>query len=263
VRRGRGALIPGAQAWAGGDGEVGALLLHGFTGNPWSMRPLAEALAADGLAVELPRLPGHGSRWQELQRTDWRDWAGEALSALARLRARTRARVVVGQSMGATLTLQLARIHADDLAGIVLINPALSRTDPALRLLPVLKWLLPTVGGIGNDIAKAGADERAYRRVPLRALASLLDLQRDVQRHLGEVTLPTLVFTARSDHVVDPGNSATVIAGIAATDKAQVWLERSYHVATLDQDLAMIAAATAEFARRVSTPPPPAPGCVG
>jgi carboxylesterase len=227
------------------------------------MRPLAEALAADGLAVELPRLPGHGTRWQELQRTGWRDWEGEALTALARLRARTRARVVVGQSMGGTLALQLARTHADDLTGLVLINPALSRTEPALRLLPVLKWLLPTVGGIGNDIAKASADERAYRRVPLRALASLLELQRDVQRHLGEVALPTLVFTARSDHVVDPANSATILAGIASTDKAQVWLERSYHVATLDHDLATIATTTADFARRVSTPPPHPAGVRG
>ena len=54
-------LLPGAEPWSAAGGPAGALCLHGFTGNPSSMRGLAEAFAAAGFSVELPRLPGHGT----------------------------------------------------------------------------------------------------------------------------------------------------------------------------------------------------------
>ena len=38
-------VLPGAEAWSAPGGDVGIVVIHGFTGNPWSMRPLAEALA--------------------------------------------------------------------------------------------------------------------------------------------------------------------------------------------------------------------------
>ena len=55
-------VLPGCEPWSSpGGGPHGALVLHGFTGSPVSMRPLAEDLAEAGFAVEMPRLPGHGT----------------------------------------------------------------------------------------------------------------------------------------------------------------------------------------------------------
>ena len=48
-------------------------MLHGFTGNPQSMRPLAEALAAAGYTVDLPLLPGHGTAIEDMIPTRWAD----------------------------------------------------------------------------------------------------------------------------------------------------------------------------------------------
>lgn len=250
-------VMPGAEAWAAAGspdppGDVGVLVLHGFTGNPVSMRPLAEGLAQRGFAVELPRLPGHGTRWQELQRTTWRDWTREAVGAFERLRARTCAQVAVGLSMGGTIALHLAASRGEDLAGVVVINPSLFSTDPRLRLLPLLKLLLPSRGPLGNDIARPGADERPYPRTPLKALASFVEFQTSVKAALPTVKVPTLVFTSRNDHVVEPENGRLVLDSIASTDREQRWLERSYHVATLDYDLPEIVDGTAEFACRVA-----------
>ena len=69
---------PHAEPYRAGTGRLGVLLLHGFTGSPLSMRPWAEHLAADGFRVVLPRLPGHGTTWQELNTTTWSDWYGTA-----------------------------------------------------------------------------------------------------------------------------------------------------------------------------------------
>ena len=67
-------LIPGAEPFSHDGGPVGALVVHGFTGSPKSMRPWAEHLAAAGLSVRLPRLPGHGSTWRDMAVTTWDDW---------------------------------------------------------------------------------------------------------------------------------------------------------------------------------------------
>lgn len=246
-------VMPGCEPWSSAEGDVGVLVLHGFTGNPVSMRPLAESLAAQGYAVELPRLPGHGTRWQELNRTTWRDWAREAVAAFELLRARTRAQVVAGLSMGGTMALHLAETRGEDLAGLVLINPSVFSRDPRLKLVPVLKWIVPGMPGIGNDIAKPGGDEKPYAKVGLKALGSLLKFQKQVRGNLPSIQAPTLVFTSRQDHVVEPENSALVLERIGSADKTQVWLERSYHVATLDYDADEIATQTAQFVKRVTT----------
>ncbi len=249
-------VLAGAERWSapgasGPAGDIGLLLLHGFTGNPVSMRPLGEELADRGFAVELPRLPGHGTHWRDLQRTTWREWAAGARAALAGLRTRTRVQAVVGLSGGATLALHLAA-GGEPFAGVVAINPFLTVSDPRLRLLPVLKHVVGSLPGVGNDIAKPGADERAYDRLPLRAFASVLQLQDEVRAALPRVTAPLLVFTSRADHVVAPSDSALLVERVGSRQVEHRWLERSYHVATLDHDLPQIVSGTAQFVSRLA-----------
>ena len=248
-------IKPGAQPWSaqgsGPNADIGVLVLHGFTGSPASMRPLAEDLAERGYAVELPLLPGHGTHWRQLSSTTWQDLAAETVRAFETLRARTRTRVVLGLSNGGLIALRLAQTRADDLAGQVLINPFLFSLDPRVKVLPILKSVLPSVPGVINDIAKPDMDEVGYDRVPLKSLASVMQLQRQVRQRLPKTTLPTLLFTSRQDHVVDPKNSEEIAEKIGADDFEHVWLERSYHVATLDYDYETILDGAVKFTERV------------
>jgi carboxylesterase len=244
-------VLPGHEAWSGGEGDVGVLVLHGYTSSPYGMRGLAEHIAAAGFSVELPRFPGHGTHWKDLAKTTWRDWAREAIAALELLRARTTTQVAVGLSMGGALALHLAETR-EDLAGAVLINPAISTTNPVAKLVPVLKWVVPSVAGLGNDISKEGGDEQPYDRNPVRSQASVLELMALVRSRLSEVTCPLLVFTSRQDHVVEPINGQQILEGVSSTDTEQVWLERSFHVAQLDHDAEEIERRTVQFIRRIT-----------
>src|ERR1700735_4269317 len=106
-------ILPGAEPFSTtGDGR-GALVLHGFTGNPQSMRGLALALADAGLTVELPLLPGHGTDVADMVPTRWADWAAAADAAYAELASRCESVVVVGLSMGGTLSLWLGERHPE------------------------------------------------------------------------------------------------------------------------------------------------------
>jgi carboxylesterase len=244
---------PGCEPWSSpAGGPHGALVLHGYTGSPVSMRPLAEALAGAGFAVELPRLPGHGTDPADLALTTWQDWLAEAERALAALQARTPEGrvVVVGLSMGGALTLALGEAHPE-LAGIVAINAPAKGPDGLMEgIAAMLDGGAEMIESIGGDIADPAADEASYDHTPLQPLLTMLQAGDAVREALGDIRCPALVITSRQDHVVPPGDSDVIAEGLGGPVE-RLWLEKSYHVATLDYDKAEVEATTIEFAQRV------------
>lgn len=245
-------VLEGAEPFtAEGDG-LGFLLCHGFTGSPQSLRPWAEHLAGAGHTVSLPRLPGHGTSWQELNRTTWHDWYAAVDAAFTELRSRCDLVVVGGLSMGGALALRLAQRHGEDVAGLVLVNPAVLVKDPRLAALPVMRRLRGSVAAIGNDIKKPGTAELAYPRTPLNALASMLRLFAEVREGLPGVTRPLLVLRSAQDHVVPAESSAFVLGHVASKDATELVLPDSYHVATLDHDAPTIFEESLRFGERLA-----------
>jgi carboxylesterase len=243
-------IVAGAEPFAADRGPIGAVLCHGFTGSPQSMRPWAEHLAAAGLSVRLPRLPGHGTTWRELNRTVWQDWYGEVAGVFDELRGRCENVFVAGLSMGGTLALRLAEERAGQVAGAILVNPSVLTLRKDAKLLPVLRFVVPSVPPVGGDVKKAGVVESAYDRTPVKAAYSLGKLWRVVRADLPRVTAPVLLFRSAEDHVVEPANAEVVLAGISSEQATEVVLDDSYHVATLDNDAERIFTESLQFVRR-------------
>src|SRR5580698_9534302 len=93
-------VLPGAEPFEQAGGPVGVLLCHGFTGTPQTLRPWADYLADKGLTVSLPRLPGHGTTWQDMSSTGWHDWFAEVDRAFTTLAGQCEEVFVFGLSMG-------------------------------------------------------------------------------------------------------------------------------------------------------------------
>ena len=143
-------MLPGAEPFEAAGGPVGVLLCHGFTGSPQTLRSWAEYLAGQGLSVSLPRLPGHGTRWQDLARTGGQDWYTEVDLAFGALAKRCEQTFVFGLSMGGCLALRLAEVHGREVRGLVLVNPSLAPDTKLFLLAPVLKHLLRSLPGIAG-----------------------------------------------------------------------------------------------------------------
>jgi carboxylesterase len=236
-----------------GDRSIGVLLLHGFSGSPASLRPWANHLAGRGYAVEVPLLPGHGTRWQDLNQVRWTDWYAEAEAALDRL-LKTCDQVVLGAlSMGGSVALRLAEERGPDVAGLVLVNPFVSSDRKELVALPVLKRVRPSLAGVVNDIKKPGEDEVGYDRLPLKGLAEVVAMWRVVVPDLPKVTQPLLYFRSREDHVIDDSSSRTVLGAISSRDSEERMLTNSYHVATLDHEAEIVFAESSDFVARVTS----------
>lgn len=244
--------MPGAEPFSAAGGPDAVLVLHGFTGNPSSVRGIAERLADAGFTVEAPLLPGHGTALTDLVSVGWSDWSGAAEDAYAELAARCAKVAVVGLSMGGGLTCRLAARHPE-IAGIVLINPLVEPPADDFRaaLQEMVREGATIAPSIGSDIARKDVAEITYDGTPLPAALSLFSGVEEVALGLSEIQCPVLLFSSRQDHVV-PTTNGDLVASSVSGPCERVWLEHSFHVATLDNDRDELEARTVTFVTAVT-----------
>jgi carboxylesterase len=240
-------IMPGAEPFFFAGNEIGVLLCHGFTGTTQSMRPLGEHLHAAGYTVIGPRLKGHGTTPQDMAASSAGDWIASVDEALAELRKTCSQLYMVGLSMGGTLTLYTAAKHGDVIRGAVSINAPMQIASPDLAGLALDPQMPEMIPGVGSDIKDPESKELAYAQLPVAALKQIYALTAVTQDLLPRVTCPTLVMQSRDDHVVNPENARHIVRQLGSSRVELLWLENSFHVATLDHDKTLIARKAAAF----------------
>jgi carboxylesterase len=259
-----------AFEFAGDGSGRGALVLHGFTGSPFEVRYLGERLSERGLHVIGPALAGHAHGLpDELDRTTWHDWYATAEAAFDRLRARCSRVAVVGLSMGGLLSLHMARARGAEIAALgLLATPIWLKRQQELAIRAVNRVLdrglrrplvaalveelggahIPKLGGESDIADPAGRYENpTMPAMPIRALGSLLDLQKVVRGELAQVHNPVFLAHSRQDHTAPYACAAGILKRIGSRDVRALSLERSYHVITVDVDRAEVARDVGDF----------------
>lgn len=234
---------------AGTSPRIGVVLSHGFTGSPRSVRPWAEALAAEGFSVRVPLLPGHGTTWQDMATRRWQEWHAAVDEAYRQLADDSDLVFSAGLSMGATLALRIAATRP--VAGTVVVNPGLVIDDRRAAIVGLLKYLLKTTPAIANDILKPDQDEGAYQRTPVAAAHELKKLYKDTLRLLPRISAPVKVFRSAVDHVISDASMELLRKRIGAPVEVTL-LHNSYHVATLDNDAPDIFRGSVDFIRQTT-----------
>ena len=244
------------------------LLLHGLTGAPADLQTVTRHMRQAGYEVCAPMLPGHGVGERELLKTGWRDWLSGAESELARLSEDGERVVVGGLSMGAVLSLALAILHPEKVAGVLCFAPTL-RYDG--WVIPKGSWFIPIGArlplvnryrfkerspyGIKDErlrakmeeLLRSGAvTEAGLDYMPGRSLAQNLDLIRWTTRRLDKVTAPVFIAHATHDDVTDIRN-AERLAGAVQGPVRKLYLEDSYHLVTLDRERNKVAREALNF----------------
>lgn len=254
-------VLAGAEPWSSdGNGEharTGVVVVHGFTGSPVTMRPYGEVLARAGFAVEVIRLPGHGTSYKDMIHTGYSDYRAAVLSAVESLRKRVDRVAVAGLSMGGMLCLDVGSDHPDKVAGVISINaPILDREGIVAKLAPLIAKVIPAVpasaaGLAKNDAARPGVDEKAYDMVPTGAGATVTAALPVVRARLRSLTQPILIAYSPNDHSVPSANSKALPGLVGSKDVTVVVLERSFHLATLDLDREQLEEASIAFLQRL------------
>lgn len=229
-------IINGAEPFYYKGNNIGILVSHGFVGTPQSMEFLGESLANYGFTVYGIRLSGHGTHYRDLENVNYHNWMDDFERGYQLLKNNCKHIFVVGQSMGGTLTLDLAS-KFDDLKGIMLINPAMF--IPSFN--KFMKCDEATLLEEGSpDIKANNVKEITYDKTPLRAIQQLLKLLDVVRNKLSNVSCPTLSFQSIEDHVVPAENTDFILQKINAKVKRKIVLKDSYHVASMDNEKELI-----------------------
>jgi len=212
------------------------LVIHGYTGSPYSMRYLARSLAEAEYTVALPRLAGHGTTPADMATKTASDWIADVNAGIDWLKERCDTLFATGLSLGGTLTLYLAAQYPDLFKGIVPINAPVFLNSPALASLAYMRGAPAEVPGIGGDIKAPGVTEMSYPVIPVPTIKEAAAMMKVTEEMLPLVTCPVLLMTSREDHVVPLANGEYILSRIASQEKRMHWLEDSYHVATVDND---------------------------
>ncbi|MDY0396103.1 alpha/beta hydrolase [Virgibacillus halophilus] len=229
-----------AEAFYFKGNHIGVLVIHGFTGSTQSMRYLGEQFANQGFTVYGPRLKGHGTAPEDMEKATHQDWIDSVENGLQKLKNTCDLIFITGLSMGGTLTLYLAENHPD-IRGIMPINAAVEMPELKLQYEQLKDTNTRFIAGIGSDIKQRGIKELAYEKTPVRSMGEIIKLTEMVKKDLGKITAPAMVFSSVEDHVVPPENSRDIFDSIQSKNRALIMLDNSYHVATLDHDKALIA----------------------
>ena len=242
-----------------GDGR-GVLCLHGITGTPYEVRPLAEAFGRAGCTVSAPMLAGHGATLAELARSTWMDWLASAEQAMADLKARVGGRpiAVCGFSMGGLLALRLARLRPAEISALVVMSAPLrlrrlqvmgirsvARLPIDLRKLP--GFCIPKLNGSDISDPEMRYDNPGLRAFPMAALAALVDLMDVVRADLPAIRTPTLVVHGRLDHTVPMEDSLELTGSLGSDVIERLWLDKSFHLIAQDVERAALIETATRF----------------
>jgi len=129
--------------------RAGALLVHGLTDSPYSMRAVAEVLSEKGVYSLSLRMPGHGTVPSGLVRASWKDWLAAVRVGVRHVRATIppdAPLILVGYSNGGALVLKYTLEALEEDRGprpakLILLSPMISVTPAA-----GLAWWISLLG---------------------------------------------------------------------------------------------------------------------
>ena len=214
----------------------GVLVIHGFTGSPAQLRPMAESINARGYTVSGLLLPGHCTTLDDMARVSWSDYIDSVRAGYDALAARCEDVSVVGLSMGGLLSLIISAER--DVRACAVLSAAVVQRNRLARLSPALRYVMPRVIRWPESAVNRGADflheyDYGYSGLPVRRVADLMRLSRMACGALSSVHCPLLVVQSWRDETVNPVSAEIIMRGAASERKRLVRLERSGHMITL------------------------------
>ncbi len=268
-------VLPGE----GANGRTGVLLVHGLAGTPNEMRQLGRALQGAGFEVHGVQLAGHCGSLDDLVATHWHDWVASVHAAAQRLRARVDRLVVMGLSMGAVLSLELAATRPDLVDGVGALSTSFWHDGWSMPIFTRFAFLLKPVRALGigrrrmflerppYGIRNAGLRKYVVAQMqgpdsgaaglsgtPWYSIIEMHDLSKHVRRRLGAVHAPCLVVHATEDDVSSLANADLVSRHVRGPVE-RLLLDNSYHMITIDSDRRLLTQRAIDFVRRIGAAP--------
>ncbi len=225
--------------------KIGCLIIHGFTGGPYEVEPLAQYLEKEtDWIVTLPVLTGHGDEL-DLADVPYEVWLEDAEKALHKLQASCDRIYVVGFSMGGMIAAYLAGKYKID--KLVLLSTA--------RRYLSFKYLSYYVGKMIGDGFKGKLHENEmflhyknkFGQVPLRSNIEFMKLVNETKDYLQDIRTPVLIAQGKKDGLVPKRTAYALEEEIGSEEKEVVFFEESDHLICLGSNAQVLVSMIYEF----------------
>lgn len=216
-------------------GEIGILLVHGFSACPVDMQPLGEKLNSFGYTTCAPLLSGHGLTPEEMRKTSWKDWVRSADQALEHLKETSGKVIAVGHSMGGLIALSLA--SQGKLNSVISINAPIVYRERGLhfvdRLLGKQEYIEKPKRDSEISINREGLPHFSYTKVPVECVVSLNKAITPVQNELRKIKCPSLIIQSLEDKAIHPRSGRMIEKSITNCPKDVIYWAKEDHYLTL------------------------------
>ncbi|OEH86826.1 hypothetical protein BHU72_00735 [Desulfuribacillus stibiiarsenatis] len=222
------------------------LLIHGFTGSPFEIEPLAEALRQQGYIVETPVLAGHGHD-EDLQDVYWTDWIQSAEDALREMIERYETVYLIGFSMGALISAYLSTKYP--VKKLVLLSPAIYCINYKQLFCTMSEAIKKKFAG--DKIEGLASELKKYLQkatnTPIRSVIHFRQLAEQLTPSFAYVTAPTLIIQGHKDVIVEPSSATKAYETIQSVDKKLVFLDLSPHIVCHGEESELVNQHVIEF----------------
>jgi carboxylesterase len=226
---------------------IGCLCLHGFTGAPYEVQPLAEYLKEHtDWKIVVPTLPGHGEELQ-LKGVTYHDWLQHADEELTRLKEECDHVYLIGFSMGGLIAAYLATKY--DVQKLVLLSAAAYYINPSQLKEDVLMMVKDSVRGKLHENELFHRYKKKIVATPLSATIEFRKLVKFVRPKLRHVTIPTLIAQGECDGIVPVKSAQYLYERIGAPKKILFYSKKANHHICHSEDCEELFQAVLNFLR--------------
>lgn len=225
------------------DKEI-CVLVHGFTGLPLELDPLAAALGQRGFDVLSPSLAGHDGTIAGLRGISATDWI-ESVAVPVRDALERGPVHLIGFSMGALIAV-LVEIELP-VCSLVMLAPAIHYARPRLVLRQADVFVRGRLQKESTEAAYLEKRPSGFLLTPPRSLDQFRQTVKMAKLALPRVAAPACIIQGDRDEIVDPVSSNYAYAHIGSMHREVHHLPRSRHHVCLDVEADNVIDLVAQF----------------
>jgi len=266
--------------------EIAILMLHGFAASPIELQPLAEYLKKD-FDIYAPILPGHKTDIKDLDNQKYTNWLKFSEQVYNRLLEEYSKVILVGFSMGGTISLYLASKKAP--YKIVTLSSPINFLDADFAKILLTDWkktnislsmVLDEIKAISKkqiSVEKSNIDKMrlvinniykkiikdfsvsnselssfvdTYDQISYNAIHEIFQLVKYVKTQVSKVESDLLIIHSKSDYLIPVSNSKEIMNLVSSNNVERFLLEESGHQVMIDKEHDVVFRKIEEFIKR-------------
>lgn len=209
--------------------SVGVLMLHGFSGGPYEISPLAQYIEEKtGWIVETPTFTGHGeSDALHLKGYKAEHWLMDAEISFRNLSKKVNEVIVIGFSMGGVIALYLAKRYK--VKQLVLLSAAAKYIAPAQLLKDLRLIAEDAIRGQLKDNELFKRYENKLKNVPVSSTVQFMKIVRQVEPYIRTINVPTFIVQGQADGIVPYATAQYLYDELPTKEKYLFYSEKGKH----------------------------------